>query len=117
MDKIQEIFETNLIQLRKRIKAGLHYWGTPKDESTVTVGQYVEKIAYDCIEIGYQAGIDKRNKMTDPCIWTIDSDYAYYSTGCGKNISFDDDVSDYVGCEYKYCPFCGQKIVVEEQTE
>ena len=50
------------------------------------------------------------------CVWTYDEDYAYYDTHCEHTFQFSHDEPFERG-NFKYCPYCGAKIVVKTGKE
>lgn len=50
----------------------------------------------------------------DLCLWELNSD-GFYDTECDNNFVFTHDVDNYLGVEFKYCPFCKREISVVSQ--
>ncbi len=49
---------------------------------------------------------------TNQCIWEFDDHYCFYETDCKHSFQFMDDGID--ENNFKYCPYCGRKIVDSE---
>ena len=50
------------------------------------------------------------------CVWIYDRDCGYYDTHCEYTIQFSHDEPFERG-NFKYCPYCGAKIVVKGKPE
>jgi hypothetical protein len=57
--------------------------------------------------------------MNETCTWTQDGSLEYYNTECGNAFYFTDEGP--TEHEFRFCPYCGRKLVdvpyIEEEEE
>lgn len=51
--------------------------------------------------------------MNDTCTWWRFPDSTYWETDCNAAYEFEDRGP--FECEWKFCPFCGKAIVLDEE--
>lgn len=60
-------------------------------------------------------GMSVVNKMADKCGWMLEFDGEYHMSSCEQNFIFYEDGPIENG--FKFCPFCGKEIVIDEGGE
>lgn len=54
--------------------------------------------------------------LDETCTWEYDDNYEYYNTDCAHTFYFVDE-SGIGENQFKFCPYCGKKIVEVQDAE